>query len=299
MIPWLDIVQNGVSILALAVLYDIAYRLSQNFPQYMRYDVAVALAFGAVIMFMQLSTNYANLATELHPIHMGFELLPYIALIGGWLSGAAGLGMYIGADWLIHQHIPPFPYILFLVALVALGYALRVGYKPSITAYTITELLTIWLVSICLLVLLPLLFGESFPLLQPPAIFAEWMLALFITFMLLGLVLRRVVLLHETEIMQKQRAEYESFLTKSISDDIMHVRFNEAGEVIEVTGMFDHQDGAPHPAPRHSDNTLRWMDLCHPDDTPIAKKVLSDLRAGQSVVAELRMQAEGDTSFVW
>lgn len=295
MIHIVPILQNCVSVLALAALYDSAYRLSVMYPR-LRYEVMVGVVFSLIIVFMKLTPI---LIYDIYRVHVAFIMLIYASLIGGWIAGAITLSIYISFGYFIIQN-PIIPvYVVLVVGLTILGYLLRVGYKPKLTDYKFTELLAVCLILICLIVLLPMLFGGPNLLFDAPTIFGEWALTIFITFMMVSVVLQRSIRIHETEKIQRQRKEYEGFLTKSISDEVMHVRFSETGDILDITGMFDYYNDAPYPNPRNTDSTLRWMEICHPDDIPIAENILADLYAGKSVVAELRIQVELDKSFVW
>lgn len=293
-IPWFDILQSAVSILALAVLYDVAYRLSQTYPYRVRYEVGVGLVFSGMMMFMQLTPFHIIQNHQPVPIHVGFELLMFAALMGGWMSGGICLAILVGVQILIIRH----PYTLTTTSLGVLltlfGYALRVGYKSDITTYTIREWVAVALVVICLLLLLPLAIDGTNPLLQSADIFSEWLAVVFITVLLTGLVLRRVAMVHQTEARQRQRAEYEGFLTHVISDEVMKIIMDADGNIIAIHDMLALDD-----AQRITSVPDNWIDCIHPNDIPVAQTILTDLRSGKSTTTELRMRRGADPTYLW
>jgi signal transduction histidine kinase len=295
-IPIVPIIQNSVIILALAVLYDIAYRLSQTYHR-ARYDVWMGVVFGAMVMVMQL-TPIIDFGDE--HLHVAFVLLIYASLVGGWQGGGIALTVYVLFDMLVQGQIFLASDIVLAVMLTGLGYALRVGYKAELTAYRIKELLAIWLIMTCLCILLPIMFNTDTIIFSAPELFAEWMITAFITFMLTNFVLQRPMHLHAMEQAEKQHREYESFLTKAMSDDIYHAQFDETGKIIGIRALF-HQneyDDANDPL-LQADIANMWMKTIHPDDVHLFEKLMAGLSRGEPVSIELRTKLKDDPNYLW
>lgn len=296
MIPIIPILQNCAIVLALAVLYDVAYRLCMTYPR-LRYEVAVGVIFSMIVIFMKLTPI---LFYDIYRVHVAFVMLIYASLVGGWISGSITLSVYVIFGYLILQNPFIIVYATLVFGLTILGYLLRVGYKPKLTDYKFTELMAICLILICLIVLLPMIFGGPNLLFDEPTTFGWWALTIFITFMLISVVLQRAMRIHETEQSQKQRKEYEGFLAKSMSDEIYHVEFDEAGNMLTIYSLFDYHGDGMYKMPRkEEDNTINWIQMTHPDDGHIAQRLVTDLQRGESGEVELRVKSESLNAYVW
>lgn len=295
MIHIVPILQNCVSVLALAVLYDVGYRLYKTYPR-LRYEVMVGVVFSLIMMFMQLTPL---LYYDIYRVHVAFVMLIYASLVGGWISGGITLSAYVGFGYFVVQNpfIPVFAVLV--IGLTVLGYLLRVGYKPKLTDYKFTELMAVCLILICLIILLPMIFGGPNLLFDEPAIFGEWALTIFITFMMVSLVLQRSMRIHETEESQRQRKEYEGFLAQSMSDEIYHVEFDDAGNMLAVHSLFNYHGDGAYPMPKKEDNTINWIQMTHPDDGHIAQRLITNLHGGESGEVELRIKSDSTKEYVW
>ena len=295
MIHLIPILQNCVSVLALAVLYDVGYRLYMTYPR-LRYEVMVGAVFSLIIIFMKLTPI---LMYDTYRVHVAFVMLVYASLVGGWIAGAISLAVYIGFGYLVIQN-PFIPvYAVLVIGLTVLGYLLRVGYNSKLTDYKFTELLAVCLILVCLIILLPLMFDGPNLLFDEPAIFAQWALTIFITFMMVSVVLQRSMRIHETEESQRQRKEYEGFLAKSMSDEIYHVTFDEAGNMLSIHSLFNYHGDGTYPMPQKEDNTIHWLKMTHPEDEHIAQRLITDLFRGESGEVELRIKSESTNAYVW
>ncbi|MDX2076004.1 MAG: hypothetical protein SFZ02_06205, partial [bacterium] len=290
---WVSVAQNGIFILALGFLYDVAHRLLSHRPYLSR-----ELVLGAVFSLMIALIHFTPVLQFTRTIHVAFVLLVYATLMGGWIAGGMGLATYIGIDALIFADPITIAYLVFLFLMAGLGYALRVGYKSSLTEYTLAELSAVCLVLICLMTLTPMIFNAPSLLFTNPALYAQLLITVAMIFMLTGIVLRRTMALHQAEAQRIIQSEYEGFLAKAISDEIYEVTFSEKGDILVVTAIFSEGEIA-YQNPLTPTGTIDWLKFVYPDDEHIVKQLLTHLFQNQPVTVECRLLQSSTNSYEW
>ncbi|HRF97895.1 MAG TPA: hypothetical protein PLZ51_21955, partial [Aggregatilineales bacterium] len=290
---WVSIAQNGIFILALGFLYDVAHRLHSHRP-YLSRELILGIVFSLMIALI----HFTPVLHFTRNIHIAFVLLVYAALMGGWLTGGMSLLTYIGIDIVLLPSAITLPYIVFLLAMVALGYGLRLGYKSSVSDYTLAELSAVCLVLICLMTLIPMIFNIPSLLFTNPALYAQLVITVAMIFMLTGVVLRRTMALHQAEAQRVIQSEYEGFLAKAISDEIYEVTFSEKGDFLAVTPIFFEGENT-YQNPLTPEGTVDWLKLVYSDDTYLAERLLVQLLRGEPATVECRLLESSTNSYEW
>jgi len=288
-----SVIQNSVFVLSLGVLYDMVYRIRLTHPK-LPYEVLVGGIFCLMITLFQ----FTPVIYFERDIHVGFSMLIYASLMGGWIAGGMSLTVYIGLDMFIFNDPITVSYLIFVIALTALGYALRWGYKTHISDYHFTEFIAISLVVMCLHILLPLALGGTVMLFEDPILFGEFALTALLVFLLAGMVLRRTTSMHKQEELIQQRSEYEGFLAKAISDEVFLVHFDKEGNMTEVEPLLT-RDQTNYFNPVDERHYLNWAKVAHPDDLYTTEQFLKQIRLNQPSVAELRVKMVNDGEFEW
>lgn len=289
----LIIIQNSLFVLSLAVLYDVAYRLKEKYPA-LPHSVLLGVMFSMVITVIDVTPLF-HFAED---YHVGYVLLVFAGLVGGWQVGIITLLIHFGLDVFVLNNTVSLGHVFMLTVLATLGYLLRLGYKPKITDYRLNEFVAMNLVVICLYLLVPIMFGDAVLLFDNPIRFGEMVITLFLVFMLAGLILRRVDTMHQKEEMVAERAEYESFLTKAISDKILMIDLDKGGGIQQVKGIFM-GDKESELASLQNKHLRDWQALIHPDDLHLFQAFFMRLFTGETASAELRSKVIDGNGYEW
>lgn len=288
-----SIAQNCIVVLALGFLYDASYRLHLHRPK-IRLDILLGGIFSLLIAIMHFTpVLYINL-----DIHVAFVMLTYSSLVGGVVAGIMSLLIYVGIDVFIFSDPITIEYLILLLSLTGLGYALRVGYKSSVSQYTVTELLAVCFVLISLMILIPLVFNAPSLLFNAPILFLGLITTVFLVFMFTGVVLRRTMTLHQSEAALLARSAYEGFLSKAISDEIFQITFDNKQQVTGVEPLLLQGNGtfSTLTTPIGLEN---WRTLVHPEDISNTESFLKQLFLGETMIAELRIKIVATGLYEW
>lgn len=295
MIIVVPIIQNSMIILALATIYEMVYRLANN-PSDTLKRVLIGVLVALMIVIMQLTPiSYIGA----YRLHLGDVLLIYASLMGGALSGGIALGVFLLFEVLIQGSALLIADMLLAVILTGFGYALRVGYKQAVTAYRLKDWLAIWVLMIGLHMLVPLIINTPNLWSIAPDKFGIWVLSSLIGLLLTAYILKWSIHWQTLEQANQQHREYESFLAKSLSDDIYQVQFDATGKIADIRGLFHRQDDAANVTYLKVDAQNNWVNTIYADDLVHVDPVLEGLARGEPISIKMRIKLKNDHDYRW